>query len=321
MSMRSIIGGSVRVLLIAAATGAAAFGALAVFQPFGKAAVPAPVVTVVGTPAATALQGRIESARVALRETEATLDNVKSTSPASTLPANANLRAQYEAQIAAATERRDLSLRHAAAIRQAIEAGIAPSSLAEIRDSVVIGQLLTQQTALDAQIAVEGARLKSNHPTMLALHAQRTALATQVGKEAVAIATALEAEAKIDDTQIKLLETQLPTEAPSAAPIDTSALEAEAAAQRAELDSLVDAYFNVPPVVTATQEVRLAQPLSLANLAVVGVAVFAAMLFQILLAVRRRRPHPAQVDATVWDEDDDPEVVIVEDPMSLRKAS
>jgi hypothetical protein len=323
MSVGSVIGGTLRALVIAAATGAAAFGLLVVFQPFGKATTPPPIVTVSGTPAATALQTRIEAARVSLRETEAALDRANQ-SVASISP-DAASRAQYEAQIAAATERRDLALRHAEAIRTSLEAGVTPSSLAEIRDSVVVGQLLAQQVALDAQIAVEGARLQAGHPTMRALTAQRAALVSQIRQEAASIASALESEATIDDAQIRLLEGELPRLAETAAPAaDSSALATRAAAQRAELDGLVDAYFNIPPATTTTrpQAADAPDPLSLVNLAVVAVAAIAAILFQLLLAVGRRRPpEPTAADIAAWQEDRDPEIVIVEEPEPLRKAS
>jgi len=200
MSIGSVIGSTLRALVIAAATGAAAFGLLVVFQPFGKTA-PTAAVTVTGSPEATALQGRIEALRVALRDSETALDAAKATS--ATASPDAASRAQYDAQIAAATERRDLALRHAEAIRTSLDAGVTPSSLAEIRDSVVIGQLLSQQVALDARIATDGARFRANHPTMRALTAQRNALTIQIGQEAANIAAALESEAKIDDAQIK----------------------------------------------------------------------------------------------------------------------
>lgn len=324
MSVGSVIGGTLRALVIAAGTAAAAFGLLVVFQPFGKTAVVPPAVTVSGTPAASALQEKIEALRVALRDTQAALDAAK-TVPATGPSPDAATRTQYEAQIAAATERRDLAMRHAEAIRTSLDAGVTPSSLAEIRDSVVIGQLMTQQVMLDGKIAVEGARLKANHPTMRALSAQRTALVTQIRQEAASIASALEAEAKIDDAQIKLLEAEMPKLA-EAAPVlaDTSGLETRAAAQRAELDSLVDAYFNIPPatVTTAASTTATADPLSVTNLAVVAVAAFAALLFQVLLAARRRRPVVAPAtDIIAWEEDRDPEIVIVEEPEPLRKAS
>jgi uncharacterized protein involved in exopolysaccharide biosynthesis len=323
MSVGSVIGGTLRALFIAAATSAAAFGLLVVFQPFGKTT-PAPAaVTVSGTPASDALQSRIEALRIALRDTETALDNVKTGTSAAPSP-DAALRAQYEAQIAAAIERRDLALRHAEAIRANLDAGVTPSSLAEIRDSVVIGQLLTQQVMLDGQIAVEGARLRANHPTMRALSAQRAALVTQIRQEAASIAAALEAEAKIDDAQIKLLEAELPGLA-EAAPVvaDTGALEVKASAQRAELDSLVDAYFNIPPA-TVTSTPQTAEPtnlLSIANLAVVAVAAFVAILFQIILATRRRRPEAVAADVAAWQQDHDPEIVLAQEPEPLRKAS
>lgn len=324
MSVSSFIGGSIRALFIAAATGAAVFGALVVFQPFGKVPASAPAVVVSGTAAATALQARIEALRVSLRETEAALDNVRSAALAADLSPVANTRAQYEAQIAAAMERRDLALRHAAAIRESLDAGVTPSSLAEIRDSVVIGQLLTQQSALDAQLAVEGTRFKSNHPTMLALNAQRNALVSQIRREAANIATALESEAKIDDTQIKLIEEQLPADTAQSMAPDPSALEAQAIAQRAELDGLVDAYFNIPPAtMPAPQTVEQPDVLSPLNLLVVGVAAAAAILFQILLSIRRRRVEDAtHDDLAAWEADHDPEIVVVEEaPAPLRKAS
>jgi hypothetical protein len=323
MSVVGFIGGSIRALLIAAATGAAAFGALVIFEPFGKAQTAPAAVTVSGTPEANALQGRIEALRVSLRDTEAALDNVKTEALTAGLSPAADIRAQYEAQIAAATERRDLALRHAAAIRESLDAGVTPSSLAEIRDSVVIGQLLSQQAALDAQIAVEGTRFKSNHPTMLALTAQRNALVTQIRREAAAIATALESEARIDDAQIKLLDEQMPVEVAPPAAADPSVLEAKAAAQRAELDSLVDAYFNIPPAATTSQSAtQAADLLSPLNLLVVGVAAAATILFQILLALRRR-PEPSPEDIAAWEEDNDPEIIVVEEeePAPLRKAS
>src|SRR5687767_7562930 len=242
MSVTSVIGGTLRALVIAAATGVAAFGLLVGLQPSGKATPAAG--TVSGSPAGTAPEGRIGALTVALGDTETALDQARSVN--ATVSPDAASRAQYEAQIAAATERRDLAQRHAAAIRASLDAGVTPASLAEIRDSVVVGQLLTQQVALDGKIATEGARFRANHPTMRALNAQRNALVIQIRQEAANIAAALEAEATIDDAQIKLLEAALPTlaEAPPAG--DASLLGTKVAAQRAELDSLVDAYFNIP---------------------------------------------------------------------------
>jgi uncharacterized protein involved in exopolysaccharide biosynthesis len=321
MSVGSFIGGSIRALLIAAATGAAAFGALVIFEPFGKAKTTPAAVTVIGTPEANALQRQIEALRISLRDTKAALDNVKTAAVSAGPSPAADLRAQYEAQIAAATERRDLALRHAAAIRESLDAGVTPSSLAEIRDSVVIGQLLSQQAALDAQIAVEGTRFKSNHPTMLALTAQRNALVTQIRREAAAIATALESEAKIDDAQIKLLDEQMPVEVAPPTTADPSTLEAKASAQRAQLDSLVDEFFNIPPATTTSQPAQATNLLSPLNMVVVGVAAAAAILFQILLALRRR-PEPSPEDIEAWEEDNDPEIIVVEEePVPLRKAS
>jgi uncharacterized protein involved in exopolysaccharide biosynthesis len=263
------------------------------------------------------MEGRIEALRVALRGDEAALADAKLSAVAGPAP-EAATRVQYEAQIAAATERRDLALRHAAAIREGLEAGVTVSSLSEIRDSVVIGQLLSQQSALDAQIAIESARLLPNHPIMRALTAQRSALLVQIRQEAASIANALEAEAKMDSAQIELLQSQLPALAAPAANVDTSALEVRIAARRAELDGLVDAYFDIP-VQTAVPRTG-ANPLSVVNLAVVAIAGLAALVFQALLATRRRRQR-AERDIHAWRADDDPELVVVEQAAPLRKAS
>lgn len=326
MSAGSVIGGTLRALLVAAATSAAAFGLLVVLQPFGTTAPASPTVTVSGTPAADMLQGRIETLRVSLRDTEAALANAQIAGATTDNSQSATVRAQQEAQIAAATERRDLALRHAQAIRTSLEAGVTPSSLAAIRDGVVIGQLLTQQVALDGRIAVEGARLRANHPTMRALTAQRAALVIQIRQEAANIATALEAETKIDAAQIDLFQAELP-EAVVVAPVpaDTIALETRAAAQRAELDSLVDAYFNIPPATVTTQPQAAAtpDPLSPANMAVVAVAALAPLAFQIMLALRRRRALRVVMadDIVDWEEDRDPEIVVAQEIEPLRKAS
>lgn len=317
MSVTGVIGGFLRGSLIAAATAAAAFGLLMVFQPFGTAAVSEPAIALSSGPS-TALKGRIEVLRLALRDTEAALSAAASTAPT----ASAATRAQYEAQIAAAMERRDLSLRHAEAIRRALQDGTALSSLAAIRDSVVVGQLLSQQAELDAQIALESARLKANHPTMRALNAQRAALTSQIEQQASSIATALETEASLDDAQIALLESQLPPAEASPASADSATLATRAAAQRAELDALVDAYLDIPPAVATPAGRTAADPLSLPNLIVVGVAGLAAILFQLVLSSRRRRTRD-KVDMAAWQADGDPELPtdLVSEPEPLRQAS
>jgi hypothetical protein len=322
MSVLGAIGGAIRGLLIAAATAGAAFGALVIFEPFGKAPAPAPAATSTA-PASLALQARIEEMRLSLRETEDAIESARTELLTVDVSPDADLRAQYEAKIAAATERRDLALRHADAIRKSLDAGVTPSSLAAIRDSVVVGQLLGQQAALDAQIAVESARLRANHPTMLALNAQRNALVTQVRQEAANIASALESEARIDDAQIELLESQLPSMVaePASAP-DIAGLEIRAATQRAELDSMVDAYFNIPPAATSeTPTVASSNPPSVANLAVIGIAALAALVFQILLAARRRRAARAAADMAAWRTDEDSEIAVVQQAEPRRKAA
>ncbi|MEO9231380.1 MAG: hypothetical protein ABI216_20855, partial [Devosia sp.] len=172
--------------------------------------------------------------------------------------------------------------------------------------------------------------LKANHPTMRALNAQKAALVLQIKAEAASIASALETEARLDDTQIKLLQSQLggsPVTA-STPPVDAGALEAQATAQRAELDSLMDAYFGLRPGATtpATAAATTANLLSPLNLFVAGVAAIAALMFQIALTLRRRRQHREALDLALFESDLDLETVadpvpVSEPDLALRRAS
>ena len=317
----NVIAGLFRGLLLAAATAGAVFGLLVVFHPFDAAGTnDGPF----GSPAATALQQQIEAARIVLAATEAALDNVKAETPGAT-PSAESGNAQYGAQIAAATERRDLALQHAAAIREALKSGLPVASLADIRDSVVIGQLMSQQAALDAQIAEQGARFKANHPVMRALNAQHTALAAQIGDKATSIALALEAEAKLDDAQIKLLQTRLDGLAVvggATSTADPAAMQARAVAERTELDRLMDAYFRLQPVEAAQQPATAS--LNPLNFVVIAVAAIAAILFQIVLAAGRRTPPAPARDLSAWAEDREARTEPVATPQpapALRHAS
>jgi uncharacterized protein involved in exopolysaccharide biosynthesis len=299
---------------------------LAVFQPFDRSA--SAVVT--ADTDADALRARIDGARAALAETDAALDAAGTSLPAATSPGpDTTVSGQYEMQIAAATERRDLARRHAAAIRDGLKSGLPVASLAEIRDSVVIGQLLSQEAALESQIAEQGARFKSSHPVMRALLAQRDALAAQIRTQAASVAAALEAEADLDDKQIALLRGQLGSTPLAVAPAPAAAmapteLRATAAAQRAELDALMDAYLKLPPAAAATTS----RPdlLSPPNVAVAAFAGIVALLSQVAIFAGRRRRNTEGADLAAWQADDDePELPLAadgeDDAPLLRRAS
>jgi uncharacterized protein involved in exopolysaccharide biosynthesis len=322
MSVVSAIAGSVRGLLIAAATGVAALGLLAVFNPLDTAPPPAPTLTLLptGNAGADLLRNRIEAARLSLRDTEAATA-VMPLPEQPTLPETTEARTRYDTQLAAVTERRDLALRHAAGIREALERGGDVASLAGIRDSVVAGQLLARQSALEADIAEAATRLRPGHPTMLALAAQKTVLAQQIRTEAANLATALEAEADLDSTQLAALQSNLatlvPTTSPAPLPLPNAApLREKATSQRAELDGLMQAYLNLDPaasVTLATSAPAAARPDPLAplNLLVVAIAALAALVFQIALA-RTRRRRTLAADVARWREDRDPDLAPIE---------
>lgn len=321
MSLGGAIAGGMRALIIAAATGVAALGLLAVLHPFAGAPIAPPIV---GTPASDALHQQIADARDALRQTETAIAALATPSAAAPDAATG-----LDAQIAAATERRDLTQRHAKAIRDALKTGADLSGLAEIRGSAVIGQFFTQLSTLDATIAEQGARFKPNHPTMRGLAAQRTALLAQIDTEAGSIATSLEAEAKLDDAQARQLQAQraqIPV-AVDAGTADLAALQTRAAAQRATLDALMDSYFGLPRSTPAPKADPLLSALSPLNLSVVAIAALAALATQIGFALRRRRQRH-QTDLARWRLDHDPELVpepqpVVAEPTppALRRAS
>ncbi|MEO6013995.1 MAG: hypothetical protein ABIQ30_10485 [Devosia sp.] len=311
----------VRGIFIVLATSAAAFGALVVFHPLDQIA-PQKITIASNGVEAKALEGRIEALRLAVRAAE--ISQMPVDAQIVTGSVDTASRAQFEAQIAAASERRDLALRHAKTIRDALGAGIPVSSFAEIRDSVVIGQLLSQQGALNAQVSIEGARLRPNHPTMRALTAQSTSLSAQIRQEAASIASALEAEARLDDAQVTLLQSQLPAEAMPPVARVASAPDAALAAQRAELDDLVDKYFNIPPATAPIATTSSSHEIfSAINIGLVVVAALAAIGLQLGLAVRRRKKaQTANIKA--WRDDSDREVKTATTPAATetpRKAA
>jgi uncharacterized protein involved in exopolysaccharide biosynthesis len=297
-----------RALAIAAACAVAAFGVLAVLDPFA----PAPAPSAAPGGATAALQGRIAALRLAISDDEAALRR------AGVAAADTASRLQIEAQIAAASERRDLTLRQAEAIRAGLRAGTTLSALAAIRDSTMVGQLLSRQAALEAQIATESARLRASHPTMRALLAQRDAVALQIRQEAANIAAALDAEAALDASQIARLEAALPAGTSAAPAADRATREAALAARRAELDRLVDAYFDIPAE-TAVAPGR-AEPFRPLNLGLAGAAGLALLVVQ--FAFRRARRRPAEHDElAAWAADPDPETAPETAVAPLRRAS
>jgi len=298
MSASAIVTSVFRSLAISAATGALVLGVLVVFHPFDTT-----VAAVTASPALTALETQIAQARDALRQTETALANVNGASQ----PAVTSGSGALDAQLAAAIDRADLSRRHAQAIRDALAAGREVASLAEIRDSVVVGQLLAQRSALEAEIAEQGARLGPSHPTMRALEAQRRALLAQISAQAAAIATALEAEATIEDGEIARLRSALGTPDASTNTGDTTVdLRRKADLQQAELDRLMDAYFqekSAPGSVLRDPLAGLSNPV---NLLCAGLAALAALVIQLAIGLERRqarRRANADLDAWVADQD------------------
>lgn len=298
MSASAIVTSVFRSLAISAATGALVLGVLVALHPFDTT-----VAAVTASPALSALETQIAQARDALRQTETALASVNGASQL----AGPSGTGALDAQLAAAIDRADLARRHAQAIRDALASGREVASLAEIRDSVVVGQLLAQRSALEAEIAEQGARLGPSHPTMRALEAQRRALLAQISAQAAAIATALEAEATIEDSEISRLRSALGTpDAPTNTGDPIVDLRRKADLQQAELDRLMDAYFqekSAPGTVLRDPLAGITNPI---NLLCAGLAALAALVIQLAIGLERRqarRRANADLDAWVADQD------------------
>ncbi len=103
---------------------------------------------------------------------------------------------------------------------------------------------------------------RPNHPTMRALNAQRDALTTDpAGSRQHRVRPRSRSRASTT-AQIALLQSQLPALA-TVATTDIASLDAQAAAQRIELDGLVDAYFNIPASAAAAPAAAPRELLSL----------------------------------------------------------
>lgn len=103
-----------------------------------------------------------------------------------------------QTQINAAQERKNTAQSRADLIRGLITAGQPISGVPDVRDSVVIQQLVQTRANLQGELAQRSTTLLPNHPTIQSLRAQVAEIDRQINIEGRRVADALEAEAKIE---------------------------------------------------------------------------------------------------------------------------
>lgn len=199
-------------------------------------------------------------------------------------------------QITQATERRTTAQSRAALIRGLIEQGQPIDGLADVQNSVVIQQLSQSKADLQRQIAERSSTLLPNHPTMRALNAQLSEIETQIAREGRRVATALEAEARVEADLVASLQNEMVTLKASAsnATLDTvtlDGLEREAKAQRDILESYLLKYRDavsrtesssaLPDVRVVTAAAPSSSPASPKTTLILGAVTFIALALQV----------------------------------------
>lgn len=206
------------------------------------------------------------------------------------------------AQITAAQERENTARSRSALIRGLLEAGQPIDGVQDVRESVVVQRLSEDKAGLQGERAQLLATLLPNHPNILALSAEISEIDKQITIEGRQVASALEAEAKIEaglETSLRDDLTRLKIQV-SAATKDTvtlNGLEREAKAQRDLLETYLLRYRDaaartdsnsalpdVRVVITAAAAIKPASPKTKFILAAVFVSSIMLQLGYILFA-------------------------------------
>jgi len=102
------------------------------------------------------------------------------------------------AQITSAQERKNSAQSRANLIRGMLGAGQPIDGVADVRQSLVIQNLIQSKATLQGEFAQRSSTLLANHPTMRALRAQIASVDGQIAAEGRKVADALESEARIE---------------------------------------------------------------------------------------------------------------------------
>jgi uncharacterized protein involved in exopolysaccharide biosynthesis len=236
-------------------------------------------------------------------------------------------------QVTDAQERRNTAQQRANLIRGLLKGGQPIDAVPDVRESVVIQQLMQTRANLQSDLAQRSATLLPSHPTMKALAAQVKEVDAQIADEGRRIAAGLEAQVKIesgllDSLNDDLTRAKLSSSTATRDGVTLDSLMREAKAQRDLLDSYLlryrdaasrtDVGSTLPDVRQITQAAPAVTPSSpnvtLVLTAVVFVSValqVGATLFGELMSGRavydRNSPEAAHamLDGDGDDEEDD----------------
>ena len=177
------------------------------------------------------------------------------------------------AQISAAQERKNAAESRAALIRGLLERNQPIEGVAGVRDTPAIQQLSQEKARLQGELAQRSATLLSNHPTIRALNAQIGEINNQISVEGRRVASALEAEAQIEESLEASLQADLARAKASASTatrdtVTLDSLQREAKAQRDLLEAYLLRYTEASSRVGTESELPDVRVISVAAPAV-----------------------------------------------------
>lgn len=203
-------------------------------------------------------------------------------------------------QITAAQERRSAAQSRADLIFALLEKGQSIDGVSDVRDSVVVQELIQARATLEGELAQRLATLLPAHPTIKGLRAQIREIEQQIAQEARRVAEALRAQAEIEagvESSLRddLARLKLSVSAETKDNVTLAGLEREARAQRELLENYLARYNeavsqtdassalpDVRVVTLAAPAVQPASPKTTLILAAVGFVVLALQVGGIL---------------------------------------
>lgn len=152
-------------------------------------------------------------------------------------------------QITSAQERKNSAQSRADIILGLLKAGQPIDGVADVRNSMIIQNLVQSQATLRGELAQRSSTLLPNHPTIKALRAQIEAIDSQIGAEGRKVAGALRAEAEVEanleqSLNDDLARLKLSVSAAARDTVTLDSLEREAKVQRDLLESYLARYSD-----------------------------------------------------------------------------
>ncbi|RYE87198.1 MAG: hypothetical protein EOP19_04875, partial [Hyphomicrobiales bacterium] len=152
-------------------------------------------------------------------------------------------------QITSAQERKNSAQSRANLIRGLLDAGQPIDGVADVRNSLVIQNLVQSKATLQGELAQRSSTLLSNHPTIKALRAQIASIESQIASEGRKVAAALEAEAQVEASVEQslnddLARLKLSVSTASRDTVTLDSLQRDAKAQRDLLESYLARYSD-----------------------------------------------------------------------------